>query len=381
MVGVAVGWHLYEVTHSALALGIVGLVQIIPVLLLSLPAGHLADRGDRKRIVLMTRAALGICSLGLALVTWTNGAPVLIYACLFGIGVARSFNSPASSTLLPQTVPAEAYTNASMWSSNAWQLAAAIGPALGGAIIALSRSATPVYLLDVAAAVAYIMLISLIRSRPVARPASEAGTWESLAEGIRFLRSTRLLLAVITLDLFAVVLGGAVTLLPVFAKDILHVGPSGLGWLRAAPSVGAVGMAFLLAHLPPLRQAGKALLWAVAGFGLATIVFGFSQSFFLSLAMLALLGALDNVSVVVRSTLLLVTTPNEMLGRIASVNSIFVGASNELGGFESGLTAAWFGPVVSVVAGGIGTIVVVIATALIWPELRRLGSLHDQARQ
>jgi hypothetical protein len=218
-------------------------------------------------------------------------------------------------------------------------------------------------------------MLLAIRSRRAAPPPSEEATLSSLAAGARFVWRTKVLMAAITLDLFAVLLGGATALLPIFARDILQVGPTGLGWLRAAPSIGALLMAITLAYLPPIRKAGPTLLWAVAGFGAATIVFGLSRSFGLSLAMLGLLGALDNVSVVIRGTLLLTHTPDEMRGRVSAVNSVFIGASNELGGFESGLAAALLNPITAVVAGGIGTILVVTVVALLWPEMRRLGRL------
>jgi MFS family permease len=374
MLSVAVGWELYERTASALALGLVGLVQIVPVILLALPAGHVADRYDRRLLVLGTQLLLALCSLGLALISFAQGPILLIYACLLGIGIARAFNSPASSTLLPQTVPPEQFTNAVTWNSSTWQLSAMLGPALGGLLIALSRSAALVYLCDVAACLLFVLALSRLHSQQPAR-STETLTTQSLLAGVRYLRQSKVLLAAITLDMFAVLLGGATTLLPVFAKDILQVGPSGLGWLRAAPSVGAVLTAISLAYLPPMRRAGRTLLWAVAGFGLATIVFGVSRSFLLSLLMLALLGALDNISVVIRSTLLLVYTPDALRGRISAVNSVFIGASNELGGFESGLAAALLGPVAAVALGGVGTILVVIAVALIWPQMRRLGRL------
>lgn len=374
MLSVAVGWELYERTSSTLALGLVGLVQVVPVILLSLPAGQLADRYNRRAIVLVAQLLLALCSLGLALVSWAHGPIALVYLCLLGIGIARAFNSPASSTLLPQTVPPEHFANAATWSSSTWQLSAVAGPALGGAVIALSRNAALVYLADVVACLLFVLALGQIRGRQGARSTAPPSL-QSLLAGVRFLRRSNILLAAITLDLFAVLLGGATTLLPVFARDILQVGPTGLGWLRAAPSVGAVVTAITLAYLPPLRHAGRALLWAVAGFGVATIIFGLSRSFALSLLMLALLGGLDNISVVIRGTLLLVCTPDELRGRISAVNSVFIGASNELGGFESGLAAALLGPVLAVATGGIGTILVVIVVALVWPEIRRLGRL------
>jgi MFS family permease len=288
--------------------------------------------------------------------------------------MARAFNSPASSTLLPLTVPPSMFTSAATWSSSVWQLASMIGPALAGLLVALLHSVTLIYVLDAAAGLTFLVLVALIRGRQLAL-SRKAPTRESLAEGMRFILNTKVILAAISLDLFAVLLGGAVTLLPVYATDILHVGPEGLGLMRAAPSIGALIMAVLLAHLPPFRRAGRMLLLAVAGFGIATIVFGISTWFWLSVAMLAVLGALDNISVVIRSTLLLTRTPDEMRGRISAVNGIFVSASNELGGFESGLVASLLGPIIAVVSGGIGTILVVLVVARIWPEMRALATL------
>jgi hypothetical protein len=314
--------------------------------------------------------------VGLGLLSLLHGPLLLLYACILAIGASRAYFGPASSTLIAQVIPLDAYAGAVTWSSNAWQLAAALGPAAGGSVIAIAHSVTPVYFIDAILSLLYIGLITSIRSEQSLRP-RETMTLRSLAAGIHFLRESPLLLSAITLDLFAVLLGGATALLPIFAKDILHVGPVGFGWLRAAPSVGAVLMALFIAHRPPFRRAGITLLWAVAGFGLATVVFGLSRSFFLSLAMLFVLGALDNISVVIRSSLLLVIAPDAMRGRLSAVNSIFVGASNELGAFESGLAAALLGPVVAVVAGGVGTIAVVFGCAMIWPALRNLGELRE----
>ncbi len=374
MLSVAIGWELWVRTHDAFALGMIGLVQVIPVILLSLPAGHVVDQYDRKRIVFITQVFFAVCSVGLALLSLFQGPLLLIYLCLLGIGIARAFNNPATATLLPQTVPPSAFTSAATWSSSAWQLASIAGPALAGVIIASLNQIAIIYIFDAVAAIVFLILVALIKGRPLALSAKTA-TLESLAEGLRFIRSTKVILAAITLDMFAVLLGGAVALLPVYATDILKVGPSGLGWLRAAPSIGALIVAVVMAYLPPFKSAGKTLLLAVAGFGLATIVFGLSTSFWLSIAMLTLLGGLDNISVVIRSTLLLTLTPDEMRGRISAVNSIFIGTSNELGSFESGLTAALFGPVLSVVAGGIGTILVVLAVTKIWPEMKALKKL------
>ena len=374
MLSFAVGWELWVRTQSALALGLVGLVQVIPVVLFSLPAGHVADQYNRKRIVVITQILLAICSLGLALLSFFQGPILLVYVCLFGIGLARAFNDPAASTLLPQTVPPGIFTSAATWSSSAWQLAAIIGPALAGVLVALLNSVTVIYVLDAMAAVTFLVLVFLIKGRQLAL-SRKAATLDSLAEGLRFIRSDKVILAAITLDMFAVLFGGAVTLLPIYATNILNVGPKGLGLLRAAPSIGALIMALVMAHTPPFRHAGSTLLLAVTGFGVATILFGLSTSFWFSVLMLVLLGGLDNISVVIRATLILTRTPDEMRGRTSAVNSIFISASNELGGFESGLTAALFGPVIAVVAGGIGTILVVLAIAKIWPEMRDLKTL------
>lgn len=377
MVNVAIGWELYERTRSALVLGFVGLVQVLPVILLSLPAGHLADRYNRKTIVVVTQIVLAIASLGLTLLSFAHGPLLLIFACLLLLGIAIAFNNPASSTLLPQVVPEYAFESAATWSSSSWQLAAVLGPAAGGFVIALMNSAWLVYALNALAALVFLVLVVLLRVIRQSTPAKETTTLNSLKEGLTFLRQTQVILAAITLDLFAVLLGGATTLLPIFARDILRVGPTGLGWLRAAPSIGALCVSFIIAHSPPFKRAGRTLLCAVAGFGLATIVFGLSRSFWLSLAMLFLLGGLDNISVVIRGTLVLTRTPDALRGRVAAVNNLFVGASNELGGFESGLVAQFFGPIVSVVSGGVGTILVVLAIALIWPQMRRLGRLSE----
>lgn len=376
MLDVAIGWELYERTHAALALGLVGLVLVVPIVALALPAGHAADRWDRRRIVLVTQLVLAVGSLALAWLSFNRGPVALIYLCLFAIGVALAFNRPATAALLPQLVPLADFPNAVTWNSSGFQIASVVGPALGGAVIGIRHHAGPVYILDALLALAFFASVWGIARREPARP-GEPVTLESLLAGLAFVRRTKVILAAITLDLFAVLFGGATMLLPIFAKDILHVGPVGFGWLRAAPSVGALLMAVVLAHRPPLRRAGRSLLWAVAGFGIATIIFGLSRSFPLSMAMLLLIGALDNISVVVRHTLVQVRTPDAMRGRVSAVNGVFIDTSNELGGFESGATAALFGPVASVVLGGLATLFVVALVAHLWPELREMGSLHE----
>jgi MFS family permease len=377
MLGVAVGWELYERTRAPLALGLIGLVQVLPVVLLALPAGHVADRFDRKRIVVAATLLAALCALGLAALSASNGSLVLIYACLLGIGIARAFQSPATASLMSQVLPQEHYTNAVTWESGVWQASGILGPALGGLVIAVQGRATLAYALVAGGLLLVVLLIGLIRPRPVARSEEEL-TLGSLFAGARFIWNTKVILASITLDMFAVLLGGATALLPIFAKDILQVGATGLGWLRAAPAAGAVLAALTIAYLPPFKRAGRTLLVVVAGFGLATIVFGLSRSFALSLLMLGLLGAFDNISVVIRSSLLLTRTPDEMRGRVNAVHFVFIGISNELGAFESGVAAALLGTVGAVGAGGVGTVVVVALVALIWPEVRRLGRLAGE---
>ncbi len=370
----AVGWELYQRTGSAAALGLTGLAQFLPVLLLSLPAGQAADRFSRKRLLQAAMAVMALASLGLAALSLLEGPVWLVYLCLLVSGCGRAFGMPARASLLPLIVPLEDLPNAITWNSSGWQIANVSGPALGGMLIAAGGQVVSAYVLAALCALTCVVLLAPIRPRvPVRVP--EARSLASLLAGLRFIRHTPLLLAAITLDLFAVLLGGATALLPIFAQDILEVGPTGLGWLRAAPALGALLMAVVLAHRPPLRRAGWALLWAVAGFGAATIVFGLSDNLALSYAMLALTGALDNISVVIRGTMLQLLTPDAMRGRVAAVNAVFISSSNELGAFESGMTAALFGTVLSVVGGGIGTIVVVVAVMARWPDLLRLGSL------
>jgi MFS family permease len=380
MQGVAVGWELYERTGSATALGLVGLAQVVPVILLAIPAGHAADRYDRKRQLIAAHGLFALASAGLAALSASRGPVALVYVCLVLTGVAQAVNMPARWSILPQLIPRELVSSAVTWNSSSWQVASAIGPALGGLVIALTRGATWAYVLDFGCSVLVVALVAPIRLRPSQRD-FEPVSVRSLLAGIRFVLRTELILATITLDLFAVLLGGATALLPIYARDILRIGPTGLGWLRAAPSIGAFAMALALAHRPPLRRAGPDLLWSVAGFGAATIVFGLSTSPYLSFLMLFLTGALDNVSVVVRGTLVQVLTPDEMRGRVSAVNAIFIGSSNELGEFESGMVARLLGPVASVVIGGVGTLLVVLSVALIWPGLLRLGSLHDAGRE
>jgi MFS family permease len=382
MQSVAVGWDLYERTGKALALGGVGLVQVLPVLLLALPAGHLADRFDRRRVMLVTLMVSMLCSFGLAAFSYMGGAMApsqyacSLYTCLLVNAVARAFHGPANASLWPQLIPSSLYSNAVTWRSGGFQFANVVGPALAGLFIAWQKSATLVYVVDAILSLSFLLMLLPIKPRPSTH-VPEPMTLHALTAGVRFVWQTKVILAAVTLDMFAVLLGGATALLPIYAKDILRVGPTGLGWLRAAPAFGALLMAVGQVRVPPPRRAGRALLWAVAGFGVATIVFGLSHSFWLSLAMLALTGALDNISVVVRHSLVQLRTPDAMRGRVSAVNNVFISTSNELGMFESGAVAWLFNPIISVVSGGVGAIAVVLAAALTWPEIRRLGALQQ----
>jgi MFS family permease len=372
---VAIGWELWERTHSAALLGLSGLAQFLPVLLLALPAGHAADRFSRKLLLQLAQLTIGISAVGLALLSLYQGPVPLLFVCLVVAGCARAVIMPSRGSLLAQVVPSGVLANAVAWNSSGWQMANVAGPALGGLVYGLAGRGVEVYSLAACCFLTCVVLLIPIHPRPVLRP-PQGRNLASLLAGVRFVWRTDLMLAAITLDLFAVLLGGATALLPIYARDILGIGALGLGCLRAAPAVGALVMAIVLAHRPPLRRPGVALLASVAAFGVATILFGVSRDPWLSFAMLALVGAFDNVSVVVRGTLMQMLTPDEMRGRVAAVNAVFISSSNELGEFESGMTAQWFGPVWSVVGGGIGTLLVVAAAALRWPRLVRLGPLH-----
>ena len=371
---VAIGWEMYARTGEALSLGIVGLMQALPTIALALPAGALADRMDRKRLMMISLGAMTVTSLGLALVAATDGATWLMYTILLLDASAVILGRPARVALVPGLVPRKVFPNAATWNIALMQISSVVGPAIGGMIVTVS---VPVaFVVAAGSSLAFLVAVSAIKVRPVRRPVVvSAGS--HLLEGIRFVSRARVILVTISLDLFAVLLGGAVYLLPVFAEDVFEVGARGFGLLRSAPAWGAMVMALGLALLPPIRRAGWALLLSVAAFGVATIVFGLTDSFWVAFAMLVLTGAFDNVSMVIRHTLQQLLTPDAMRGRVAAVTSIFVGASNELGGLESGVVAHWFGPVVSVVSGGIGTLVVVAAAALGSPKLRAIDRLAD----
>jgi MFS family permease len=374
MLTVAVGWEIYERTGSSLALGLVGLTSYLPMVVMTLPAGHVADSRDRKQVMVFMQATMALIALGLALVSWKRLPVEWMYVCLFAGGVARTFLWSASASFLPQLVAREEFPLAVNWSSSTFQFSAVTGPAAGGGLIWLTRSAATVYVVVAFLSLFCVAMYYLIRLRPKLIPQQEM-SMESLLGGFRFVFRHRVILGTITLDLFAVLFGGATALLPVYAKDILKVGPQGLGLLSAALPVGSLTCALLMAHRPPMKKAGRALIAAVALFGLATVAFGWSHWFWFSLLMLFVCGFADNVSVIVRHTLVQLLTPDAMRGRVSSVNNLFIGTSNDLGGFESGLVSQWRGPVFSVVSGGLATILVVLAVAWIWPEIPRFGRL------
>jgi MFS family permease len=376
----AVGWDLYKRTGSKLYLGLAGLLQFLPVLICALPAGHIADLFSRKRLYQLAQCVMTMVALGLAALSYYRGPVDAILLCLVCVGIARAFTMPSRGALVAQVVPLELLGNAVTWNSTGFHIANITGPAIAGAVLAVLIEPMWAYLLSACFILGCMLMLTMVHPRATVK-AAQAPTLKSLLAGVAFVWGTPLLLSAITLDLFAVLLGGATALLPVYATDILDVGEVGYGWLRAAPAIGAVSTAFVLAHRPPLRNAGVVLLWSVTGFGAATIVFGLSDNFALSFAMLLVTGALDNVSVVVRGTLMQMLTPDEMRGRVAAVNSVFISSSNELGAYESGQTADWWGPVASVVVGGIGTILVVVAVAIASPQLRRLREIPRPAEE
>ena len=367
MLSVAVSWDLYLQTRSALVLGNVGFVQVAPFLLFALFAGHVADRYDRRRTMVLAQVLLLAASIPLVAGFRSVAS---IYICLFLAAFGRAFQWPARQALLPHVVPPEALSNAITWNSSVQEISNVGGPAIAGIILAVAGSGT-VYAVCMICACLTLLCFIGIRHRSQAAATPLAPNNRSLLEGMQFVRKNKLILAAISLDLFAVLFGGATALLPIYAADILHAGARGLGWLRAAPSVGSVTMALTLAHSHKIHRAGIALLWAVAGFGVATIVFGISRSLWLSLAMLVLVGAFDNVSVVLRQSLIQTKTPDYVRGRVLAFSSIFISSSNQFGAVESGWTAAWFGAVWSVAGGGMATIAVVLVSAAVSVQLRR----------
>jgi MFS family permease len=377
MQSVAVGWQVYEITKRPLDLGLVGLAQFLPGILLFLVSGHVADRYDRRKLIV-------ICYIGFALSCGLLLLPAMrnvrsvyyIFAVLILLGIVRSFTGPVSRALLPQLIPEEHFPSAVAWASTIFQGAAILGPALGGLVYAFFRGPSAVYVLAVLMAVVAVICTLQLKTEAKPRP-REPINLTTVSAGLRYIWREKVVLGSISLDLFAVFLGGAVALLPVYASEILLTGPWGLGLLRAAPGVGAAAMALFLAHRPMRRKVGLIMLWCVAGFGLFNILFGISHSLALSLIALFFVGATDMVSVIVRAVLIQVATPDEMRGRVNAVDMVFIGASNEFGEFESGLTAQWFGTVPAVVIGGIGTLVVTAIWAWRFPELRKVEQIHS----
>src|ERR1051326_7151691 len=381
MLSVAVGWQVYDITRRPLDLGLVGLAQFLPNVVLFLIAGHAADRFNRKNLLLFCNAGFALCSALLIAIARSEPPNVgPIYCVLVLLGIVRSFNSPAGRALFPLLVPTEVFPNAVAWNATMFQAATILGPALGGLLYAVFGGPAGVYAVAVATCVIATLALSRVHVGADLR-LREDFTLRALSAGLRYIWMHRLVLGSISLDLFAVLLGGAVALLPVYAREILRTGPWGLGLLRAAPGTGAALMAIALAHRPLRGRSGPILLWAVAGFGVFTIIFGISHSLILSLIALVLLGASDMISVIIRATLTQLATPDEMRGRVTAVDMIFIGTSNEFGQFESGVTAQWFGTVPAVILGGVGTLVVIVLWAWWFPELRQAGALHEITAQ
>jgi MFS family permease len=377
MQSAAVGYQVYERTGKAVDIGYVGLAQFLPMLLLATVSGDAADRFDRRRLLLVCHLVITGCAASLWLLAFGHGSLFPIYAVLVVFGIARAFSRPAGQALVTTLVPTHHFSNAVSWSSSTWQLASIAGPGIAGLLYWKYGSPGPVYLGSVGLEAATFVLVFALEIRH--KPAGGTPSFERLLSGFRYVWANKLILGAISLDMFAVLLGGAVALLPIFAKDILKVGPWGYGILRSAPGLGASVMAIALAYRPLGRGTGKKLFIAVAVFGLFTVVFARSTSFFLSVFALLVLGAADMISVVTRQTIVQLATPPEMRGRVSAVNTVFIGASNELGEFESGLTAQWLGAVPAAVVGGIGTLGVIAIWAWLFPALRGVDRVDDLA--
>jgi MFS family permease len=386
---VAVAWQVYSITHRAIDLGYTGLALFLPGLIFLLPAGHVADRFDRRRVIMACYALQCICTAALVVLARNNSQSILaIYTVLFFVGTGRAFSGPASSALIPHLVPETHFVNAVTWGGAIFQLANITGPALGGLLftfplthfVPASRleGAGIVYVFTLGTLGWFLALVSTLHARP-GRMEHRDFSLQVLLAGFQYVRRAQMLLGSFSLDLFVVLLGGATALMPIFAHEILHQGPRGLGILRAAPATGAVAMSLVMARFPLRRHAGRWLFICVSIFGAATVVFGLSHTLWLSLASLAVAGAADTISVIIRGSLLQLATPPEMRGRVSAVNSLFIGASNELGEFESGLTAQWWGAVRATVIGGVGALAVAGVWATIFPSLRKADELTTQS--
>ncbi|WEJ71563.1 MULTISPECIES: MFS transporter [unclassified Pseudomonas] len=374
MITVAIGWHIYQLTHNVLDLGLVGLVEFLPRVIFMLHTGHVADRYDRRRIASICQIGQGLVAVALVVGASTDSVTrEMIFVMAFLLGTARAFEMPTTQALLPNIVPSALFPRAVAASASAMQAATIAAPALGGLLYALGA-----FWVYTPTAVLYFIACTLVMTLPSRQAPAVQGkaTLESLLAGIRFIRSRPDIFGAISLDLFAVLLGGATALLPVFAKDILLTGPWGLGLLRSAPAVGALLMSFWLARFPIERNVGRIMFTAVGVFGITTIAFGLSTSFWFSLAVLVVLGAADMISMVIRGAFVQLETPDEMRGRVSAVNGLFIGASNQLGEFESGVTAHWFGTVPAVVLGGVGTLIVTGAWMKLFPTLAKRDKLH-----
>lgn len=370
----AIGWDIYQRTNDPLHLGYAGLARALPVIGFALIAGQVADRFDRRRIIVITQSAFGVLALLLALASYMHAPIIWLYVLIALTGIVRGFAGPARNGFLAQLVPLGTFHNAVTWNSVLFQLAATLGPLIAGVLIAMRDSAWPAYAAMAIGTLTFALCVARTRPAPQEYSTEPISVRSTLA-GAKHIWTQKEIFGAITLDLFAVLLGGATALLPMFAKDILHVGPVGLGALRSSTYIGALLMGLYLAHRPPFTRAGLGLIIAAAGFGVCMIVFGFSTNFWLSLFALAASGAFDNISVVIRHVLVQNRTPDQLRGRVGAVNSVFIECSNELGGFESGLVAKFFGPVFSVVSGGVGTILVVLVVFFAIPQVRRLKNL------
>jgi MFS family permease len=380
------GWELYERTSDPLVLGNLGLFEFLPILLLALPAGHIADRFDRKTIAILGWIIEVLAALWFAYLSWTRGDIWMIYAATALTSVARAFHGAAASALVPASVPAHAFSNAVTWQMGSYQFAGMLSRFIAGPLLAyflvvpapavgsINIGATIGYVITAVLCLAILACIALV-DMPAPPRTNDAATLSDVLAGARFVFREKLVLSAITLDLFAVLFGGAVALMPVFARDVLNAGPIGYSLLSVAPAIGALIMSIVLTRLPPIQNAGKTLLWVVTGFGVATIVFAVSQNLVLSVVALALTGALDNISMVIRGALVPLRTPDHMRGRVSAVERVFISSSNELGAWESGVTARWWGAVTAVIVGGVGTLIVVGLVALGFPQLRALGAL------
>ena len=370
---VAVGWQIYAITRDPLDLGLIGLSQFLPFVLLVLPAGHVADRRNRARILAVCFSLELLCALLLLAFTLSGLAVAWpVFAVMVIFGIARAFSMPAGQALLPNLVPPELFARAVAVNSSTWQVSTIAGPAIGGLVYLLGPD---VVYGTVAALLAGAVLLMIGLRAPPPAPTDEPDSWHTLLEGLRFVWRRKIILGAVSLDLFAVLFGGATALLPAYAHDVLHIGPDGLGWLRAAPGVGAAIIAFALAWRPIRKQVGAAMFLGVAVFGIATVVFGISHSFWISIAALTVLGAADMVSVYIRHMLVQLETPDGIRGRVSAVNAVFIGASNELGEFESGVTAAWWGLKPAVVVGGIMSVLIAGLWTRLFPALRRMDEL------